>query len=68
MTNKDIYEALKISKKGFYNYIKLGMPKDIKLAKEWLKERQAFTDRGNASITIGGREYTKEDLIDLRGK
>jgi hypothetical protein len=68
MTNKEIYEYLKISKKAFYNYIKLGMPKDIKLAQEWLKERQGFTDRGSGSITIGGREYTKEDLIDLRGQ
>jgi hypothetical protein len=68
MTNKQIYEALNISKKTFYNYIKKGMPKNIEDAKEWLKERQAFTDRGSASITIGGREYTKEDLIDLRGQ
>ena len=68
MTNKDLYTKLNISKKSFYNYIKKGMPKDYEGALEWMKERQAFTDRGSASITIGGREYTKEDLIDLRGQ
>ena len=68
MTNKEVYEALGISKKGFYNNVKKGMPKDIKGAEEWLKERAGFTDRGSGKIYIGGREYSKEDLIDLRGQ
>lgn len=68
MTNKEIYTELNISKKSFYNYVNSGMPKDVDLAREWIKERSAFTDRGSGSITIGGREFTKEDLIDLRGK
>lgn len=68
MTNKELYETLEISKKAYYNYIKLGMPKDINLARNWLQERAGFTDRGSGTITIGGREYTKEDLIDLKGQ
>ena len=68
MKDSELIEALEISKKAFYNYIKLGMPKDKKLAQEWIKERFAFTDGGSGNITIGGREFTKEDLIDLRGK
>ena len=50
MTNKEVYEALGISKKGFYNNVKKGMPKDIKGAEEWLKERAGFTDRGSGKI------------------
>lgn len=68
MKDTELIEALEISKKAFYNYIKLGMPKDKELAKEWIKERFAFTDGGSGNITIGGREFSKEDLIDLRGK
>ena len=68
MKNKDLINELNISKKSFYNYIKLGMPKDLELAKEWIEERAIFTDQGSGKITIGGRTYTKEDLIDLKGK
>jgi capsule polysaccharide export protein KpsE/RkpR len=68
MTNKELYNSLNISKKCFYNYIKLGMPKDIELATEWIKERSALTDQGSGQITIGGRIYTKDNLIDLKGK
>jgi hypothetical protein len=68
MTNKELYNSLNISKKCFYNYIKLGMPKDIELASEWIKERAALTDAGSGQITIGGRIYTKDNLIDLKGK
>ena len=70
MTNKELYTKLGISKKAFYNYVKMEnpMPKTYEGAKEWLKERQAFTEQGSGQITIGGREYTKDDLIDLRGQ
>ena len=44
------------------------MPKDIELATEWIKERSALTDQGSGQITIGGRIYTKDNLIDLKGK
>ena len=68
MTNKELYEKLGISKKAFYNYVKKQMPKNYKGAVAWLKERQAFTDQGSGQITIGGRNYSKDDLIDLRGQ
>ena len=68
MTNKEIYETLGISKKSFYNYVKQDMPKNLEGAREWLIEREIFTGSGSGKITIGGREYTKEDLLDLRGK
>jgi hypothetical protein len=68
MTNKEIYETLGISKKAFYNYVKLKMPKNLDGAREWLKEREILTTSGSGKIIIGGREYTKEDLLDLRGK
>lgn len=68
MKDNELIKCLDISKKAFYNYIKLGMPKDKDLAQEWIKDRFAFTDGGSGNITIGGREFTKEDLIDLRGK
>ena len=42
------------------------MPKDIELAIEWIKERSALTDQGSGQITIGGRIYTKDNLIDLK--
>ena len=68
MTNKELISELDISKKSFYNYIKLGMPKDLNLAKEWIEERALFTDKGSGKIIIGGRDFTKEDLINLKGK
>ena len=68
MTNQDLIDKLGISKKAFYNYRKLGMPRTLKGANEFLKERDAFTTQGSGQITIGGREYSKDDLIDLRGQ
>ena len=68
MTNKEIYETLGISKKAFYNYVKQDMPKDLDGARNWLIEREVLTGSGGGKITIGGRVYGKEDLLDLRGQ
>jgi hypothetical protein len=59
---------LELPHRTFYEYVKLGMPKDLDLAKEWMIERSAMGEQGSGQIVLGGRVYTKEDLIDLKGK
>ena len=68
MKNKELMELLELPHRTFYEYVKLGMPKDLDLAKQWMIERSAMGEQGSGQIVVGGRVYTKEDLIDLKGK
>ena len=68
MKNKELMQALELPHRTFYEYVKLGMPKDLELAKQWMVERSAMGEKGSGQIVVGGRVYTKEDLIDLKGK
>lgn len=68
MKNKELMELLELPHRTFYEYIKLGMPKDLEASKKWLQERSGMGEQGSGKIIVGGRVYTKEDLIDLKGK
>ena len=68
MTNKQLMTKLDIPHRTFYEYVNLGMPKDFELATEWIQERSGMGEQGSGQIVVGGRVYTKEDLIDLKGK
>ena len=66
--NETEWEALGIKRATFFKYRKAGMPKENEAAKQWIQERQALTTQGSGQIVIGGRTYTAQDLMDLRGK
>ena len=68
MKNKELMKLLEVPHRTFYEYLRLGMPKDVELAKQWMVERSAMGEKGSGQIVVGGRVYTKEDLIDLKGK
>jgi len=68
MKNKELQEELELPHRTFYEYLKLGMPKDFELAKQWIQERSAMGEKGSGKIVVGGRTYTASDLIDLKGK
>lgn len=68
MKNKELMELLELPHRTFYEYVKLGMPKDYELAIQWIQERAGMGEQGSGKIVVGGRVYTKEDLIDLKGK
>ena len=68
MKNKELMKLLEVPHRTFYEYLRLGMPKDVELAKQWMIERSAMGEKGSGQIVVGGRVYTKEDLIDLKGK
>jgi hypothetical protein len=68
MKNKELMQLLELPHRTFYEYLKLGMPKDFDLATEWIQERSGMGEKGSGKIVVGGRVYTKEDLIDLKGK
>lgn len=65
---KHPWEKAGLKKAVFYKYKKQGMPDDPTEAQKWLAEKQAMQTQGNGMITIGGKTYTAQDLIDLRGK
>ena len=65
------HELHGLIKTTYYKYIKLGMPKDIEAAKKWRIDRESLQPGvigGKGEITIGGRTYNAQDLMDLRGK
>ena len=68
MKNKELMELLELPHRTFYEYLKLGMPKEYEPALNWLKERAGMGGSGTGNIVVGGRVYTKEDLIDLKAK
>tara|TARA_R100001463_G_scaffold126466_1_gene184177 strand:+ start:65 stop:553 length:489 start_codon:yes stop_codon:yes gene_type:complete len=73
MSNKKVapHELHGLKKPTYYHYLKLGMPKEIKAAKKWREERESLQPGmtgGTGEITIGGRTYNAQDLMDLRGK
>ena len=64
------HEKHGLKKCTYYKFLKLGMPKDIEAAKEWRANRESMQPgfNGGGEITIGGRTYNAQDLMDLRGK
>jgi hypothetical protein len=62
------WELLEIHRTSFYKYKKLGMPEIIEDAKVWLQTRAGLAQQGSGKISIGGKEYTAQDLLDLRGE
>ena len=68
MKNKDLIKLLDIPHRTFYEYVKLGMPKELNEARGWIQERNGMGEKGSGQIIVGGKVYTKEDLIDLKGK
>ena len=62
------WEKLQIQRSTYYKFKKLGMPEDTTKAKAWINERQAMATTGSGKIVVGGKTYTAQDLLDLRGK
>ena len=64
------HELHGLKKPTYYKFIKLGMPKEIEAAKQWRADRESLQPgfNGGGEITIGGRTYNAQDLMDLRGK
>lgn len=65
---KSKWEVLNIHKTTYYKYIKLGMPEQYEEAKEWMQLRNGLARQGSGKIEIGGRSFSAQDLIDIRGK
>jgi len=65
---KPKWEVLDIHKTTYYKYIKLGMPEDYEEAKKWMQLRHGMAQQGSGKIEIGGKTFTAQNLIDLRGK
>jgi hypothetical protein len=62
------WDELGISRSAFFKYKKIGMPETLEDAKEWLQVRAGLAKQGSGKIEIGGKTFTAQDLIDLRGK
>jgi hypothetical protein len=65
---KPKWEVLDIHKTTYYKYKKLGMPDEFEEAKKWMQLRNGMAQQGSGKIEIGGRTFTAQNLIDLRGK
>lgn len=65
---KPKWEVLDIHKTTYYKYKKLGMPDEFEEAKKWMQLRNGMAQQGSGKIEIGGRVFTAQNLIDLRGK
>jgi len=65
------HEKHGLIKSTYYKFLKLGMPTDLEAGKKWREERESLQPGvigGKGEITIGGRTYNAQDLMDLRGK
>ena len=61
------WDKLGIKRRTYFKYKELGMPENLELAKDWIKNRQAISNQGG-QIIIGGKTFTADDLLELRGK
>ena len=62
------WDVLEIHRTTWYKYVRQGMPETLEDAKEWLQVRAGLARQGSGKIEIGGKTFTAQDLIDLRGK
>ena len=62
------WQELNIKRSTYYKYVKQGMPETLEDAKDWLQVRAGLARQGSGKIEIGGKTFTAQDLIDLRGK
>ena len=65
---KSIWDELGIARSTYFKFKKLGMPKQVTKAKEWLALRQNLQPAGREAegLMVHGKRYTAQDIIDLR--
>jgi hypothetical protein len=69
MKANEFYSALGIKRSTYFKYKDIGMPTDdLDAAKLWMADRMALTDQGSQVITIGGRMFDAQAILDARGQ
>jgi hypothetical protein len=68
--NETIWQRLGIARSTYFKFKKLGMPDQEDEARDWLSLRSSVQTSGRVaeSVQVHGKNYTAQDIMDLRAK